>query len=123
MERKMKVYPARDDRNRGGGISSAKLVMFVKGKGGVVAFTVYCGWYIGLESKRADSYGVQIHSYKRIGENDYENVLCDFLEGKKCYSSEYSLLGIDLMNVLIERGDEPVWKKLEEMYTLHLERE
>jgi len=137
MERETKFLPAWDKRNdpKGNyGIHGVDLRMYLKGELGTVQFVIYTKWHLPhvqeelLNRNDNDKLGIQClfmpmpvnvgyHSPKPIyeGQEPMSNS-CECLGGKPCYYDGSGLYAEEIYKVLVEKGSDEVWKKLEEYY-------
>lgn len=137
MEREIKFLPAYDKRNdpKGNyGIHGVDLRMYLKGELGTVQFVVYTNWHLPhvqeelLNRNTNDRLGIKCtftpmpadigyHSPKPMweGQEPMSNS-CECLGGIPCYYDGSGLYAEKIYEVLVEKGSEEVWKKLEEYY-------
>ena len=137
MEREIKFLPAYDERNnpKGNyGIHGVDLRMYLKGELGTVQFVVYTNWHLPhvqeelLNTSKCDKLSIKCnfepmpadvgyHSPKPIYEGqEIMSDCCECLGGKPCYYGGSGLYAEKIYKVLVEKGSDEVWKKLEEYY-------
>lgn len=137
MERIVKFYPAYDKRDKNPsknyGISGVKMGMYLKGKLGTIQFVVSTHWHLPhvqnelVKKNVGDALGLKCsfipsptdlgyHSPKPLYEGQEpitEN--CEWTGGI-CYYDGSGLRADDVFKILVEKGDEDVWKFLEQEY-------
>lgn len=137
MERETKFLPAYDKRNdpKGNyGIHGADLRMYLKGELGTVQFVIYTNWHLPhvqnelIHRNLNSEIGIRCaftpqpadigyHSPKPMweGQEPMTNS-CECLGGVPCYYDGSGLYAEEIYKVLVEKGSEEVWEKLEEYY-------
>jgi hypothetical protein len=118
LKRVVEVTPAYDKRNEGLGQLGANLLLYVKGKKGVVSCVFLTGWYLGETSTDFCGMGSwDIHSYKELEESCTLANNCEYLEGMDCYCYGSSLRTIEkLFPLLKEKGSSGLLDQLEKDY-------
>lgn len=123
MEREIKFAAAWDKRNddpdKNYGIHGVTLTFYLKGSKGVVQFVVYTNWHLKYVQDELDSEPVH---------KEFPHLTCRPLpadlgyhsskpmyEGQKPMDKDCSILD-RVFNILLEQGDEGVWKELEAAY-------
>lgn len=127
MKKIITFYPALDQRHpnptKNFGVSPAKIIFALKGKKGVIEFTIHAGWYLpGIAppaiARTPWGEGIRYHSPKPTfeGEKAYKGG-CEYL-GNECYCSLIlpSSNDDELLKKLIAEGSDAVWKELESYY-------
>lgn len=92
----------------------------LKGDCGVVQFIIPTGWCApnwADQVRLQYPYEVGYHSPKPLYE-DQPLIAeeCEYLDGAPCYYDGSSLLGREAFNLLVNEGEEAVWKYLEDYY-------
>ena len=122
------AFDKRDpDPHKDYGIGCVRCIMVLKGKKGATSFIFGTGMYLEdthrlwlskfpREDKPYMGYDIGYHSLTRQykGQSVCKEK-CDWI-GKRCYSDGSSLRADEIMEVLVTKGSEAVWKILEEDY-------
>lgn len=136
FRREVVFHPAYDKRNsdpnKNYGIHGVNLTFYLHGPKGVIQFVIYTNWQLPHVQAEFDArpphreYPYLFHSPQPadIGYHSpvpmYEGQTpmkgeCSILGGK-CYYDGSSLMAEDVFKVLVEGGDEALWKELERRY-------
>lgn len=135
MDRKITFAPAYDKRDpdptKNYGIHGVEMRWILHGDEGAIQFIVYTGWHLPsvqaeLDQKLDSRFphlschpsgaDVGYHSPKPRHEwQDAPRDNCHILDGP-CYYDGSSLHAVDVLNILVEHGDEAVWAHLEKYY-------
>lgn len=136
IERITEWRPAYDKRNpnpaKNYGIHGAECKWILKGDRGAVQFVIFTNWYL---PKVADDLARKCHSpedvklfFGPMGADVGYHALtpqydgqesrpdCPYLDGRPCFYDGSGLAAETMLALLIEQGDEAVWKALEERY-------
>lgn len=136
MEKTIKFEPAFDKRSsnpdKSYGIHGVSLSFTLKGKFGAIRFVLFTNWHLSHVEKELDNKmdkecphlycypqpaDVEYHSLKPMYDGQKIAVdKCNCLGGKPCYYDISYSKADKIYEVLVEKGDEAVWKKLEEYY-------
>jgi len=138
LERIVKFYPAFDKRDpdpaKNYGIHGVELLMAVKGPKGVVQFKLYTNWQLPHIQEEMLNKPVRdrttamwrflpmptdlgYHSYvPHYEDQSCITDACELLDGKPCYYDGSGLNAEPVFKLLVEKGDEAVWRKLERYY-------
>lgn len=130
LERIVQFNPAYDrrdpDPSKNYGIHGVNLRMIVKGERGATQFLLYTNWMLPSlreEMRRGPDVlrepmpaDLGYHSIENPypGEEWSQQMDCDILG--KCYYDGSSLNAIPVFDLLVSKGDEAVWKHLEDYY-------
>lgn len=104
MQRNIKFIPCNGNLD---------MCWYLKGNLGTVVFIVLTNWHLPNSSPKPAF--IAYHSNVPIIEG-HEISQCSFLEDGQCYLYHSISAAIDVFNILVEHGDEAVWKKLEDLY-------
>ena len=136
FKREVRFYPAFDKRHsdpkKNSGIHGVNLTFYLHGSKGVIQFVIYTNWHLPHVQAELDArppYSNNPYLYHSpipadIGYHSptprYEGHTpmkddCSILGGK-CYYDGSTLMAEDVFKVLVEGGDEALWKELEERY-------
>ncbi len=135
LKREIRFRPAWDKRNpdpkKNYGIHGVDIAFFLKGEKGAIQFVFYTNWQLPHVQKENDSKplnefpymfhkpmatDVGYHSPKPMYEGQTKmSGKCDIIGGD-CYYDGSSLYAETMFDILVEKGDEAVWQKLEEEY-------
>ena len=137
LERIIRFYPAYDKRHpapsKNYGIHGVNLLFVLKGKEGAVQFLIFTNWHLSHVQKELDAKldsqfphlschplpaDLGYHSPKPT--YDGQTVCfdsCEWLDGQPCYYDGSGLAAEKIYNILVEKGDEAVWKELEKYYS------
>lgn len=137
LTREIKFRPAFDKRHadpkKNYGIHGVDMLWILKGPVGAVQFLVFTGWHLPhiiaeweQDAKEHPVTGKQLmcqpipadlgyHSPTPVYDGQQCNE-CDLLPGKKCYYDGSGLNAEPVFKLLVEKGDEAVWKFLEDYY-------
>jgi hypothetical protein len=134
MEKIIQFVPAYDKRNadpkKDYGIHGVVLRMVLKGELGATQFVLYTNWQLPNVTKEMRSgmapnkyflyeplpADLGYHSPKPMYESQKPMENCEYLEGKSCYYDGSGLNAESVYKILLEKGDEGVWKELEDYY-------
>lgn len=130
FERIIRIIPAFDKRNpdpsKNYGIGSVRMLFVLKGDKGAVTFSCSTGMYLPQQVAEHGSkpwrgwqpmgFGVWYCSPHPTHEHQSPREACEWLDGKPCYGGGSCLASDEVMPVLLNEGDEGVWRKLEEFY-------
>ena len=135
-ERIMRFRPAFDKRSsnpkKNYGIHGAELAFYLKGEEGAIQFVIYTNWHLPHVQKELDN---KLHDHilchpmpadlgyhSKIPRYDGQKALTEDCEwtGGKCYYDGSGLNADRIYKILVEQGDEAVWKELEKEYTIRL---
>lgn len=143
LKREVFFTPAFDKRNDNPkldyGIHGVEIKWVLTGTLGAIQFLLYTGWHLPSVVEENDTkpclvkpYGkmclskpqpadIGYHSYvpRFEGQTVTQNE-CQYLGGKPCYSDGSSLQAEDVFKILVENGDEALWKELERQYQIRL---
>lgn len=129
--RNIKFTPAYDrrnpDPNKNYGIHGVNIIFSVKGDEGVVTFVLFTNWQLPSIDKEK---GIDIlckidhpvpadlgfHSKKKQYAQHNCSGECEYLDGENCYYDGTSLGAKNVFDILKEKGDEGVFKYLEDKY-------
>lgn len=123
FEREIKLYPLWNKRNvvsnKNYGIPGVELHFLLKGELGTVDFSIYTNLFLeklekenlSLLAKRPFHDAVCLHSKNEVDNND---LFCCYTCGD-CYLYEVYDSRI-IYSILLEKGSDGVWSKLEEIY-------
>jgi hypothetical protein len=127
FKREITVAPAYDLRDKGCGIHGCEMQFVLSKDGRGVTFEVYTNWMLphvqeetNARAFRPSMYlpmgaGVSYHDQRAHYEGQHCRDDCT-VTGGVCYSDGSYTMGDDLMRLLIEKGSDGVWAKLEELY-------
>lgn len=131
FKRIVDVHPAYDERYKQFGIGSCSINFTIKGTKGAATFSLFTNWFLphvreelvlnGTFSKKySKPIGSEVcyHSYTRMCENDLLSEHCKVLN-TTCYSGADFILCDQYVDILIEKGTEGMYEKLEEFYNYH----
>lgn len=125
FERIVELVDARDERDKGYGVSDAKVSFVLRNDDGAVSFMMRTGVYpndwgsddkekMEVDAKLAPL-EVTTHSYKPRWEQGEPAVKdCKFLDNKPCYSTTSYITAFEPFSTLMEKGIEALWEWLEE---------
>lgn len=140
FEREITIAPAFDKRSEGYGIHGCDLIMNLKGKTGIVYFSMSTNWQLphvtnGMINdtimKRGNLNEIDLivrfapssielgyHSPVPVTQGqEYTRLNCHHFPGKTpCYCSSGCLAAEPVFKILLTEGSEGVWKFLEEYY-------
>ena len=138
FERIVDITPAFDKRDpdphRNYGIHGCDLVMNLKGKMGVVYFSLSTNWQLPHVTKEMKTRPVYVpididvrflpspielgyHSPVPLREKMEPTIMnCDHLEGRPCYCESGCLAAEPVFEILLTEGSNGVWRFLEEYY-------
>ncbi len=133
FERSIVFNPAfdkrHDDPKKNYGINGVEIYFYLKGTYGVIQFALNTGWQLPEVQKeyKADprmnypfapmAMDLGYHSYVPMHEGHAPLTLeCPLLEGEKCFYDGSGLQAMRIFDILIEKGEDAVWKELEEYY-------
>jgi hypothetical protein len=124
--REIKCIPAYDFTSINRGIHNAELIFIVKCEAGALTLTVDTGWYLDRKLKMPidcpqGSY-VGWHRYEG-DENELTRDSCQYLDGKKCYGDGSFCDSRDFGFILVEKGSDAVFEKMEEYFLDRLKKE
>ncbi len=136
MKRHFKMIPAFDKRStdpkKNYGIHGAELVMWVEGENGAVSFVLFTNWNLPSVQKETNirKYPFEYcmtptpadlgFHHKKPGEYLYKNDTCEFVSGHSCYYEGSGLQAEGIYKILLEKGSEGVYKKLESLYKKYM---
>lgn len=131
LKKEIKITPAYDKRHseplKNHGICACRVFFVVKGKEGAITFNFYTNWYLPETEKEYRDKEKVLKTNKLIGSwdihskeplfKDQEVTIedCEFL-GQDCYCDGSCLKADRYIELLIRKGSEAVFKKLEEDY-------
>lgn len=129
--REIRFLPAYDKRKDGYGIHCAEMHLALTGPKGAIQLRVFTGWFLphvweeqkdhlDVVGKPRGAY-LSCHSPTRLHDYDTKSENCDVIEGGVCYGDGTYTEAEPVFQLLVEQGDEAVWKKLEEYYGEWLE--
>lgn len=139
FERIVKFYPVFDGResdvSKNYGVGSVQLIMVLKGSKGAIHFTLHTRWHLPHVQNEFLSKAigenatfiqtvftplpveVGIHSPAPLYRDDTPAISsCAYLDGKPCYFDCSTTLGKEIYSILLHKGSDGVWGKLEEIY-------
>lgn len=136
MCRRIEFTPAYDKVDEGYGIHGVDMRWLLEGPRGVIQFVVFTNWHLPETQTRLDRKTVGgdllslqclyhpmpadigYHSPTPIHEwrNAPSFESCEYLGGRPCYYDGSSLYADVFFKLLIEKGHEAVWQKMEEYY-------
>lgn len=124
FEKEIVFYPA-FDKGREGGIGDVRIYFYLKGRKGVIQFLMSTGWYLGRQylgrhrggMDKPDAWDIGYHSPKPMykGQKCIQRK-CEVLGGKRCYYGGSGLRAKPLLDILLQKGSEGIWKELEKEY-------
>jgi hypothetical protein len=136
----MRCYPSYDHRDEGGGAHGMRLAFLLRGPDAVLSAVISTGWMrhplvgsylrgagqqrrssnVGLDRTLASSYPsgstVSLHSPTKVKDWWHGPDKCDLLPGGECYGDTGYTLSDQVLERLVEGGDEAVWPFLVEIY-------
>ena len=123
MEKSTVFTPAFDKRSKEAigdyGVHGVDLKMVLKGKLGMVYFTLYTNWHlphIDVVIKPLPAYS-GYHSLKpQYNDQTISCDKCGHLNDKPCYHGQSTTYADEIYVILLEKGSEGVWKELEKYY-------
>jgi len=130
MEKIINFEPAYDKRNsdpnKNFGVHGVNIRFVLKGDKGAVQFLLYTSWHLPHVTKELKVKGYEFdplpadlgyHSLVPIYEGQHiMSKSCIYLDGKPCYYDGSRLATDKIYNVLLEEGDEGIWRELEKYY-------
>ena len=132
LERIVNFAPAFDRRNpdpkKDYGVHGVTLRMILKGEKGATQFVLYTNWQLPHVQEEFDDKAINLFSYKPLPADlgyhspspQYEGQTkrkCDILGGD-CYYDGSGLNAERVFDILLQEGDEGVWKELERYYNV-----
>lgn len=147
LKRSIKFYPAWDKRNpdpkKDYGIHGVEIQFWLTGPKGGISWGIYTDWLLDSVLKDKKWPGFKDTTYRKDGTRSFPmgvelayhspkptnkwqkekdgTLGCQLLpKGKKCWGDAGFIAGGDLMKVLIEKGEEAVWKEMESWYKNYL---
>ena len=73
-----------------------------------------------LEPNSPDHMGYDVGYHATVqqyeGQEQYKRDDCEWLDGKPCYGDGSAMRAEEWMNIFLEKGDEEIWKMLEQDY-------
>lgn len=135
FERSVHWRPAFDKRSsdpkKNYGVHGLELQFRLKGPEGGITFLIFTNWMLPHVQAETDAKpltgrnpwlfhkpmpaGVDGH-WKTPQYIEQRAIQCCELTGGDCYSDGSALLSNDLFDLLVAKGDQAVWKRLEELY-------
>jgi len=138
FECKFNSKTCKPDEGGSHGRHGLDILFLVHGKKGSVQFKLSTGWYpyyskqsnIGTrEVRHYDTINVfpfptdlGYHSYKPMYKDHSSMGKCDVLNGKECFYDGSGLNAQDAFYILVNAGEEKLWKFLEEYYLCVFEK-
>ena len=139
FEKKIQFSPAYDKRHsdpaKNYGIHGVHIWFALKGEKGAVSFSISTNWHLSHVQSELDAeplnqfpymshkpmpFGVDYHSLFPIREWQKRDVpsqkQCGWLNDKPCWCDGSALAGDEGFRALVERGEEGLWKELEDYY-------
>jgi hypothetical protein len=140
FERSVKITPAFDQRSQGHGIGGCDLIMSLKGKTGIVYFSLATNWQLPHVTKgmlqetlnwqgSLTSVELETHFLPSPIERGYHSpvpvtlgqkytrLTCHHFPGvTPCYCDSGCIIAEEVYKILLTEGSEGVWKYLEEYY-------
>lgn len=87
---------------------------FLKGEKGIIQFCIRTGWNINDKSEPAYGYDVGYHSPVALYSDQKPMEKCSHYE--TCYYDGSSMYAENVFHMLLNYGEEAVWKELESAY-------
>lgn len=120
--RKIIFHPAYDRRSKDMGIHPMEIHFVLQGPDLAVDFGICTGNHLKhIRQTIEDSVspypyttGINYHSAKQIHDYQSPSEKCPYLNDRPCYSDGSMLAGMELMEIFLLKGEDPVWEKLEE---------
>jgi len=136
MSRRIEFTPAFDRVDEGYGIHGVNMRWLLEGPKGVIQFVVFTNWHLPETQERLDRKSARAdlatlralyhplpadigyHSYVPLRDWQKEPTFeaCEYLGGAPCYYDGSSLEAESFFKLLVEKGHEAVWQKMEEYY-------
>lgn len=132
MKKKISFNPSWDKRNtvpgKNYGVHGVEMIWTLTGSKGAIQWEVFTGWmlkslrnenpeYYGFESSSVSGAFVAFHSKKPLHKGDsVSQKKCEFLGNKPCYSNMSCMAADEILEILIEKGEDAVWLELEDYY-------
>jgi len=118
------------DPKKNYGIHNVEVKFLLKGGKGAVQFLLFTGWYLPETNKEYKSerniilqentpiaVDLGYHSLKPLFKGQSQATdKCPYLDNKPCYYDGSALNSEPILDLLIRKGDEAVWKELEKYY-------
>lgn len=152
FRKEMHIRPAFDKRHpnpsRSYGIHGVEIHFTLIGEKGAVNFTIYTNWHLPkvqeeLDKKSLDdreTYSLEKHKVVHLSchptgadvgyhsttpsyEGQYKSSICPYLGGKKCYYDGSALYAEEVLKILIEKGEDGMWKDLMKCYKSYFEKD
>lgn len=127
FRREVKFRPAFDKTNKNPsknyGVGAVIIFFTLIGEKGEVSFTMHTGWYQShlkntASMKDPEGWNLGYHSPKPLHKGQIESQTnCKHFNGNPCYSDGSILNARPLVKVLINEGDEGIWRELQKYYT------
>ncbi len=132
QEREIVFSPSFDERDldpfKNYGVGNVRMCWYLRRPKAVIQFEVLTGWYLQhlkAEFPTGNPYPMAVaigyHAYEAKYEHQ-TSMECHLLEGGKCFYSGSGLQAEEYLKLLIEKGSEAVWERMEEFYKYHFER-
>lgn len=129
LTRILKILPAWDrtdpNPNKNYGVHSAELRMYVVGSRGAIQFVLYTGWHLPHVQEKFDEIFPEASKplpadlgYHSIAPHydGHEKYPCDILSCGECYYDGSGLAAQGVFDILVEKGLDAVWERLEQEY-------
>lgn len=129
FDRLVSIGPAYDRRDpdptKNYGIGACTLRMLLRGPLGAVHLVVFTAWHLPHVQAELDQRSADLSCHPMASELGYHALKpaplqwrrrCDVLPGGICYGDGSALGGVRVFEVLLQEGDEGVWRELELYY-------